>query len=296
MRAGPRGGRDSGRGSAVLQSVDVAGVEVLHWNPRTPLPLRPRRAFRWTRHLPLAPRVDNVGDLLGPEVVRQQVRARGLRAADGSSVAPLGAVGSVLHMLPPGAVVWGAGVNGKHRDLELPADLDLRAVRGPLTGRYLTENGRTDPGVYGDPALLLDLGPLRGRGAPGPAAPGERSGVLWIDNLNERRPGVPPPGVRSRSPRERIATLIEAIDRSELVIGSSLHALVLAEVLGVPARGILSEAEPPLKYLDYYEGSGRAGVRLAHDVEEALSLGGVPRGPTIDPALRESFPADLWRR
>lgn len=266
-----------------MEHVNVHGVQVLRWNPRTPLPLRPRRLFRWTRHLPIAPRVRNAGDVLGPEVVRQLHHARpGHRVRKPET--RLAAVGSVIHMLPPSTVVWGPGVNGKHLDLPLPPGLDVRAVRGPLTGRYLTDRGITHPGVYGDPALLLRTDitstPRFGR-------------VVHVPNLNDLA-GNHPPWLETVDPRTPLSKFLTELSTAELVIGSSLHAVILAERLGVPARAIRSGAEPTFKYEDYYEGTGRAAVRIARSAPEALELGGVDAAPTLDPALAATFPYDLW--
>ncbi|MDO5500605.1 MAG: polysaccharide pyruvyl transferase family protein [Propionibacteriaceae bacterium] len=188
-------------------------------------------------------------------------------------------------MLPPSTVVWGPGVNGKHLDLPLPPCLDVRAVRGPLTGRYLKERGITDPGVYGDPALLLRTdftsAPDSGR-------------VLLVPNLNDHA-GESPPDARVIDPRISLTRFLKELSTAELVIGSSLHAIILAEKLGVPARAIRSGAEPTFKYEDYYEGTGRSGVRIARDARDALELGGVDAAPVLDPNLVATFPHDLWR-
>ncbi|XNZ00572.1 polysaccharide pyruvyl transferase family protein [Micrococcus luteus] len=269
-----------------MESVDVQGVDVLRWNPRVPLPLKPQRLMRWTRRLPLASRVGNVGDVLGPEIVRQHLDEtvaprRGRRPRPSLAV-----VGSVIHMLPGGTVVWGAGVNGKHVELPLPERLDIRAVRGPLTGRHLAAQGIRDPGVYGDPALLLQTDVAR---APTP------HGVVHVPNLNDfHRPALD--DVTTVDPRTPLLPFLRQLARAELVVGSSLHGVILAERLGVPARVIRSDAEPSFKYEDYYEGTGRANVRLAADIHHALDLGGVDSGSTVDATLAAAFPRDLWER
>ena len=264
--------------SAGMTAIELQGVQVLHWNPRRPIGLRPRRFFKWTKQLPFAPRVDNFGDLLGPRVVAQF-------APDHASEkrGPLAAVGSIIHMLPDDTVVWGPGVNGKHLDLPLPVSLDIRAVRGPLTGKYLAERGYADPGIYGDPALLLQHRP---------ASDTRRDGALLIANLNDSPERIP--NVRVVSPLEPLEVILAAIQSSELVIGSSLHAIIMAETLGTPARAIASAHEPTFKYEDYYEGTGRAGVKIATGAAQALELGGEDRSPQIDPQLVASFPRDLW--
>lgn len=259
-----------------LELVDVAGVDVAAWNPR-------RRTQRWGGRSLLARPLDNFGDLLGPIVVRELVAQLGLgRAAHGSGERRrLLAVGSILHFARSGDVVWGSGLNAKAPDI---ADrLDVRGVRGPRTAERV-------PGVpvTGDPALLL--GGLRPELV---VPPGRRSGVVVVPNLNELAELRDRTGVVN--PRAPLAAVVRRIASSELVVGSSLHGIVVAEALGVPARAVRSIAEPAFKYDDHYLATGRDPVDVvAGSVEEAVERGGAP-APAWDPeALLTTFPADLW--
>lgn len=255
-----------------LELVDVAGVDIAAWNPV-------RGSDRWGRPVLLARPVRNFGDLLGPVIVRELVAQLGLAAA--SDRRRLLAVGSVLHFGRPGDVVWGAGRNLKAG--APPDGLDVRAVRGPRTAADY-------PGVVvgGDPALLL--GGLRPDLLVDPA---RRSGIVVVPNLNElvhvsdRRAVL--------SPRAPLARVLRAVARSALVVGSSLHGVIVAEALGVPARAVRTTAEPAFKYEDYYLATGRDPEQVvAGTVEEALERGGAP-GPEWDPRpLLGAFPTDLW--
>lgn len=255
-----------------LELVDAGGVDVAAWNPV-------RRTGRWGRGTPIARPLRNFGDLLGPFVVRELVAQLGLGYA--ATPRRLLSVGSILHFARAGDVVWGSGLNAKEPDL---ADgVDVRAVRGPRTGERF-------PGVpvTGDPALLL--GGLRPELVVPPEA---RSGIVIVPNLNELA------GIRDRgrvvNPRAPLEKVLRRIAASELVVGSSLHGLVVAEALGVPARAVRSEAEPALKYEDHYLATGRDPRDVvAASVEEAIERGGAPAPDWSPDALLESFPADLW--
>jgi pyruvyltransferase len=255
-----------------LELVDVAGVDVAAWNPV-------RSSDRWGRHVLLARPVRNFGDLLGPVIVRELVAQLGLAAA--SDRRRLLAVGSVLHFGRPGDVVWGAGRNVKAG--APPDGLDVRAVRGPRTAADY-------PGVVvgGDPALLL--GGLRPDLLVDPA---RRSGITVVPNLNEL--AVVPNRRAVLSPRAPLARVLRTIAGSSLVVGSSLHGVIVAEALGVPARAVRATAEPAFKYEDYYLATGRDPDEVvAGSVEEAIGRGGAP-GPEWDPhPLLGAFPADLW--
>ena len=257
-------------------------VEIYEWNPA-----RPRFGGRVGRRLPLTRRVNNFGDLLGSLVVEGMLRREGLERATPVRDTQLLSVGSVMHFARPGAVVWGSGVNGKiAAESHTLVDLDVRAVRGPLTRLFLLGRGVEVPEVFGDPALLLAVLHPELLDVP------RTRDVTVVPNLNdgallERRDAL--------RPTAPLWTCLRTIAASRFVAGSSLHAIIVAEALGIPARLVRCDAEPEFKYADYYLGTGRSGFTAAGTVEEALELGGEepPRweaGPLID-----AFPFDLWR-
>jgi pyruvyltransferase len=255
-----------------LELVDVAGVDVAAWNPV-------RATNRWGGPALRGRPLDNFGDLLGPLIVRELVTE--LRLAPAVTRRRLLAIGSVLHFGRAGDVVWGAGRNVKAG--EPPAGLDVRAVRGPRTAAH-----HPAAVVGGDPALLL--GGLRPDLLVDPA---RRFGVTVVPNLNEL---VHVPDRRAvLSPRAPLTRVLRTIARSALVVGSSLHGVIVAEALGVPARAVRAIAEPAFKYEDYYLATGRDPEQVvAGSVEEAIERGGAS-APEWDPhPLLSAFPTDLW--
>lgn len=256
-------------------------LEIYSWNPRQPL--FPGRIGARIR---LGPRINNFGDLIGPMVVSAMLRHRCLDRALPVRQTQLLTVGSVLHLAKVGAVVWGTGINGKILPSpEVLHSLDVRAVRGPLTRKYLLDHGVETPPVYGDPALLLPF--LMPR-----LAQVEKSRRrLVVPNLNDVEEYAEYDYLDPRTP---LMTCLRAIVSSSLVVGSSLHAIIVAEAFGVPARLVESAAEPAFKYEDYYAGTGRDFVP-ATSVAHALALGGAP-APQWDPTpLFKTFPVDLWQ-
>jgi pyruvyltransferase len=209
-------------------------------------------------------------------------------------VPPLGrrlvGIGSIMHFARNGDVVWGAGVNGKADEALFTAtELDIRAVRGPLTRDFLERRGIPAPAVFGDPALLLPayLPQLREWTA-------DRTHALTIvPNLNDL-PGYPerPELLNPRSP---LMLCLERIARSRFVVGSSLHGIIIAEALGVPARLVTSPKEHRLKYEDYFLGTGRGATNAASSLDQALREGSAadPLDFSTEPLAR-AFPRDLW--
>jgi pyruvyltransferase len=265
-------------------AVEQHGIELVAWNP-----LRARPGLPWyVKFLGITQRANNFGDLLGPEVVRWLLSSRDVTASPGERRRLL-TVGSVMHLARPGDVVWGTGINGKELERRVPyGEFDIRAVRGPLTRDILRSHGVECPAVYGDPALLLGRMLTREQ-ARREAAPRR---VAVVPNLNDayawRRL---PDAVDPRLPWREVVSQIAA---SEFVVASSLHAVIVAEALGVGARAVSTRHESPFKYEDYYAGTGRPLFEPSPSVEAALDAGPVTP-PDWDPApLLDAFPWDLW--
>lgn len=236
-------------------------------------------------------RVNNFGDLLGPRIVE---RLSGVKS-DHVERRSLLSVGSVMQFAEPGDVVWGSGVNAKLRLRRSNPDriFDVRAVRGLLSGLALASDGNAVPDVWGDPALLLPrLFPETTEWA---SAAHKRRAAVVVPNVNDLdaastpHPLVSPTGAPWEVIRELLA--------SEIVVGSSLHAIIVAEAYGIPARAVRSQTESLVKYVDYYSGTGRHGVEIADSIEHALALGGAPLPPADGTdALLAAFPIDLWEQ
>jgi pyruvyltransferase len=198
-------------------------------------------------------------------------------------------VGSVLHFARDSDVIWGTGVNGKKPESDYVFNtLDVRAVRGPRTRDFLLSRSIDAPETFGDPALLLPLVAPELVSCSG----AKQYDLTVVPNFND----LPTyePSSKLLDPRAPVEVCLQRIARSEFVVGSSLHAIVVAEALGIPARVISSSIENPFKYEDYCLGTGRPNARVAHTLEEAVEMGG-ECAPIFDAArLLAAFPFDLW--
>ena len=224
---------------------------------------------------------------MGPRVVDEMLNRHGFDNAQGASKRRLVSIGSVMHLARDGDVIWGSGVNGKHMNDELPfSKVDIRAVRGPLTRNLLMKRGHSVPAVFGDPGLLV--------GALWPVLKNEekRFKLTVVPNLNDISSYENTEGVLD--PRSDLGECLTRIAQSEYVVGSSLHGIIVAESLGIPARLIASSIEPSFKYEDYYLGSGRSSYTAAKSVRQAMDLGGEPPVSWDAAPLCKNFPLDLW--
>lgn len=287
----------------LLQITDVTTQRTRYWRAQTTLPNRlmpraqifswnPRRAVlppRLDRWLPVRRRINNFGDLLGPVVANRILALNGIDPAQARRDCTLLSVGSVLHFAHEHDVIWGTGVNGKTPpELYEFHSLDVRAVRGPLTRDFLRGRGIDCPSIFGDPALLLPrLAPELFAGAVR-----HKHAITVVPNFNDFHAYSAEPEVLN--PRAPLDACLRRIASSGYVVGSSLHAIVIAESLGIPARVVRSGAEHPFKYEDYYLGTGRTGVEPAGSVREAIAMGGRDLPAFDADRLLEAFPLDLW--
>lgn len=232
----------------------------------------------------------NFGDYLSSVIVTKILADAGLFLSQAvPRPARLLAIGSILHMARDGDTVWGSGVNGlmkveRHRFTRL----DVRAVRGPRTRDFLQERGIAVPEVYGDPGLLI------GHLLPHWHGTVKTRRYAFVPNMHDLPLTRGWPNVVS--PFDPWNLCIDEIVRSEFVIASSLHGLVIAEAYGIPARYVrLSETEGLFKYEDHVLGTGRPQLEFARSIDEALEMGGMSP-PKFDAAkLLAAFPFDLWR-
>lgn len=244
-------------------------VELFHWQPKSG--------------------AQNFGDYLSRVIVSMLLAKREMLIDDVVQVRRrMLAIGSVMHFAQDNDVIWGSGINGKIDERKhLFTQLDVRAVRGPLTRRYLMERGIKVPEVYGDPALLLPtLFPTRFRRSPSRE-------VVFVPNLHDLSRATGECDVIS--PLLPWNKVVEAILSSEFVVSSSLHGLIVAEAFGIPACYLrLSETEAMFKFEDYYQGTGRTGIPVAGSFAEARSSGGSPRLDFDPQPLIDAFPIELW--
>lgn len=240
------------------------------------------------------PRFVNFGDYLSFLIVERIVgeEVRVVKGSKNFNEKKLLAIGSVLYFAREGDVVWGSGVKGNRlADNYKFKNLDVRAVRGPLTRQFLIDEFNINcPEIYGDPALLMPYFFPEYKRSKNPSIP-----YLIVSHYNDIS-FFPKLGdeaiVYANDPWEEI---IEKILEAELVISTSMHGIIVAEAFGIPARMLrVRESEPLYKFADYYLGTGRPDFTYAASVQEALLLGG--EAPCICDLekLYQAFPFEFW--
>jgi pyruvyltransferase len=239
---------------------------------------RPIRAW-WCR-IPSRP---NFGDALTPWLIRQ-LAGRPAHFTPLSDPRPRYLVcGSVVAMADARCTVWGAGIMTT-RDV-IDAAATFLAVRGPLTRARALACGASCPEVLGDPGLLLAT--LR------PAARALRGGVGIAPHFSDR-PHLVDHWSRSAEVRiidlqQPVGVVADAIADCELVVTSSLHAMVACHSYGVPVvwgRFRPLPSGDSSKFADYLLGVGlepRPPVPLPYDLVDVDRVAGsATDGPQLD--------------
>ncbi|MFH8252161.1 polysaccharide pyruvyl transferase family protein [Microbacterium sp. B2969] len=203
------------------------------------------------------------------------------------------AIGSVLQRAQDGDVVWGAGVKGGSEPLPRGIDLDVRAVRGPLSIDYLHRAGVStdrvgqlfDPGVLFPRLFADELEKVEPRG-------GDRIVPHYHDDLLLRRRHYEHLGSFVSVDTTPLG-MMRALKGADRVFASSLHGVIFAEAMGIPAYWLAPiGGEDELKYHDYYLGTGRTKIKRFESLEEAMASDPMPL-PRFDiDAYLETFPHD----
>lgn len=230
----------------------------------------------------------NVGDELSPIIFNYLLNHFNQKNRINKRTIRVSFIGSIIQFLSAKTIVYGSGLmlkSSSKKFLDKRLDLDIRAVRGPLTRNALIEVGYNVPKVFGDPAILLPL-----------FYQPKRREIKYdyiiiphwkkIDTVDSHEHIVSPITTDWKS-------FINAICASSLVISSSLHGIILAEAYGVPAI-LLNDTEHDdlFKYHDYYASTGREFFNKASSISEALSLKPdiIPSFNILQEGLLNNFP------
>ncbi|MFC6239558.1 polysaccharide pyruvyl transferase family protein [Longivirga aurantiaca] len=237
----------------------------------------------------------NFGDIASRQIAEQLSGVQARTALPGEP--RLLAIGSVLHRAHDGDVVWGSGVKGEKDPLPEGIDLDVRAVRGPLSLEYLQQSGVNtdrvthtfDPGVLFPHLYAAEL-------AKSPSRGGDRIIPHYHDDLEMRR-RLPAYSESFVSVDCTPLDMMRAIKGADRVFSSSLHGVIFAEAMGIPAYWLAPVGgENELKYYDYYYGTGRRDVKRFESLEDAMASEPMPL-PTFDiEGYLSTFPHDQVAR
>lgn len=228
-------------------------------------------ALAWYRNVP------NFGDALSPAVVGAMTGMQPRWVSLGYRGKVI-ALGSLLQVgLRPTDIVIGAGLIKPVRT-KMPPGVTVLALRGPMTAELL--GLPTDALTYGDPGLLGAQVLGIARALPDDVEPPVALIPHYLDLASVR-------SQLAATPRAQVdlidvgsgpEAVLRQIARSRACVSTSLHGLIVAESLGVPAiwaRDADRITGGTFKFNDYYAGTGRpCGAPL--NLGDALELARAP--------------------
>ena len=261
------------------------------WAEKQALAEEKKRVYWWQSKHDDRP---NIGDYVAYDLVKRVLAMKGKLIKDKQDpTTKLVSVGSVLHFARNDDALWGTGFNQKMGEKLIQFDrLDVRAVRGPLTRKFLMDRNIDVPEVYGDPALLLPYFYSREL-----MEKPDKKDYIIINHMNDDMAQYAGYEKDLVTPMQYPGSFIEAIVNSKRVISSSLHGVIIAEAYGIPAIFYDSgSGESMFKYEDYYQGTGRTDIPKVSNLEEGISMALTtpPDFTGITRKLYQAFPFDLW--
>lgn len=241
---------------------------------------------------------NNFGDAISPFLIKIIGDTEAFHTSDRFATEHLICTGSILNHATSKSVVWGAGLAYSSDHVN---KCDIRAVRGVLTGNILKNLGVKFNPVFGDPALLL--------------------GHILPSELEKENISIAPHyvdaeivakgnlyGLEFIDVNAPIIDILWKINRSKLVVTSSLHIIIACHAYGIPvvwckfSDRILGD---DLKYFDHFVTMGvrREDVKFldlkdcndySKEIHYISSLNVKPLTPSdeIIESLLNSFPHD----
>lgn len=179
---------------------------------------------------------NNVGDKLTPFILKKVFN---IDSEFSKARGKLLGIGSILSHADEGDYVWGSGlISPKH--LPKSRDLNILALRGPLTRKYLEDYGvRINKNIpYGDPALLLPrvYFPEKLERVKEGIVP-HYTDLNWAKKAFKDR--VAKGEVRIIDPRLPIEKFVNELFSCEYIFSSSLHGLIIADAYNIPNKRVV---------------------------------------------------------
>lgn len=237
----------------------------------------------------------NLGDAISIDVVKYMLKLKNIDLEKQvNKTKHLYAVGSIITAGVQDCTIWGSGIlYTLFRNRIINRDLDIRAVRGPLTRTVLMEYGYDVPEIYGDPAIIMPeiYYPKNIKKTHKYGLIIHKNGSQIFDNLDNLDGSYKFIDIKTKNYKKFIDDLLS----TECIISSSLHGIILAESYGIPA--ILVQPQYSLfKYYDWYMSTGRAEFPICKSLDEIknIKVPDVPNLSELREGIKRAFPYDIF--
>lgn len=233
----------------------------------------------------------NIGDIISPIIVNYLLSLRGLDINKKTNkTIHLYAVGSVLTAGMQDCCVWGSGIGNIIRLNRLKnRNLDIRLLRGPLTGIVLKDMGYSIPNVFGDPAILL-------KDIYFPRIEKKYKYGFIFHGSEKRQHVLCDNAIYINIINNNYQEFINQLLSCEIIISSTLHGIILAETYGIKSILLQPLTEKMFKYYDWYYSTGRNIFPIAKNINEAIKCSPIdlPDIEKIKSDVINTFPYDLF--
>ena len=235
----------------------------------------------------------NFGDELSKYIMQKLINNEkyNLLYNNNNSLINIVCIGSYIHMAKNDSFIFGSGVrtpNNIERGHRYN-NLNVCAVRGPFTKKFLEDRRIKVPEIYGDPALLLPkfykpvkIEELKDKIG---IVPHKSNYSKYINKIDTRKYYL-------INPTDKWENVINYIYSCKAILSSSLHGLICADAYNTPNVWLdeykLQEGE--FKFYDYFASQNRKIVKITKidDFDENMLY---RLGNTIDlEKLIKSFP------
>lgn len=198
---------------------------------------------------------NNFGDALAPWLAKKITGQDPVYCSPNPDFEHYIITGSILNWATRKSIVWGAGL-ANYSDL-INTEVDVRAVRGPITRLRCLSLGIKCRPIYGDPSLLLPrfYEPKRNR-------PRAKVGLVphYIDQVRVFPNYKSNADIKVINILDGVESVVEDIVTCDKIVSSSLHGLCVADAYGIPnvlVKFSDSIGGDGLKFLDYFLSVGR---------------------------------------
>jgi pyruvyltransferase len=236
----------------------------------------------------------NFGDELSKFITEKLINKNKYQLVFNQNDIPLNIVciGSYIHCAKNNSFIFGSGVRTPNNieNGHKYTNLNVCAVRGPLTRNYLIEKKQIDvPEIYGDPALLL---PIFYKPIVIDKIKDKIGVVPHKTNFSKYKDNIDSTKYYLINPTDKWQNVINYICSCKAIISSSLHGLICSDTYNIPNLWLdeykLSEGE--FKFKDYFASQKRTYVKInnLNEYSESLLYRG---GNNVDlNKLLKSFP------
>jgi hypothetical protein len=162
-------------------------------------------------------------------------------------------------------ILWGTGAmyDTPIDKSKISKHIDVRAVRGPNTQKFLNNLGISCPSIYGDPGILAPI--VYNVNKKNPIY--EFGIIFHISDMSKHYNRIVNTLINNYTnfvvidANTDIVTVLNTISLCNNIISSSLHGIIVSEAMGI--NSVWMECSDNVegngfKFYDYYLGSGRS--------------------------------------